>query len=350
MAKEDYDKSLWAVEVYIRDPTHVCLGECLFAFVIPYIPKWITPNSMSYGCLFFSILLLLSSLLISLTNDNNIYMAYLCFVCSFSNTMTLSLDAIDGMHARATNQCSELGALLDWWIDSLGTPMNACAVALCTNTSNIIIAIGNGCAVLMFTEQLLLKYYKDKLERIIGVEGQVAASILFSILGIIYYYNLHKDSIVGMYIHYTFGILPGIGAAYSCFEFLYRFHKEYTEQMWSQWYISALSMLIINILFVIDFINMLEYSLLFCTISQYFNGGIVGYLVTKTKLPQFQYYFIHGGILIFLENVLCLLLWENVHTTAYVVFVFMLFQNMNDFIIFYNNTVQKDRQKKKKIK
>eukprot|EP00494_Astrolonche_serrata_P020023 UN20240 len=45
--------------------------------------------------------------------------------CSLTNYISMALDCLDGMHARATNQCSRVGELLDHWTDSFSVPIIA---------------------------------------------------------------------------------------------------------------------------------------------------------------------------------------------------------------------------------
>ena len=83
----------------------------MLAKVAPWIPAHIKPNHITMLAFFCA---LLANLLLVLIASPS---AYLCWI--FFNFAWYVLDALDGLHARRTKQCSEYGAYLDHLLDNV---------------------------------------------------------------------------------------------------------------------------------------------------------------------------------------------------------------------------------------
>lgn len=142
--KEQYYSSNSLVELWWKDPHRVDLGECLYYPIVPFIPHCIHPNHISFICLIFGILLFVASCFVPYYYMQQDYeqCAVLCLICAFCNFMTMTLDCLDGLHARATKQCSYLGALLDHWFDSIGVATNTCAMTFVNQCNPMMTVIG----------------------------------------------------------------------------------------------------------------------------------------------------------------------------------------------------------------
>eukprot|EP01084_Bolivina_argentea_P117332 208381_1 len=119
-----------ALRLYLSDVDHVDLGEALFRPFAAWIPVSIHPNTITRYSLFFNIVLFFTAFLVPVTHHHGTLPTVFCLVCCALNTFVSALDALDGMHARGTKQCSDLGALLDHYFDSISTVMNAATMAL----------------------------------------------------------------------------------------------------------------------------------------------------------------------------------------------------------------------------
>ncbi|MDE0883902.1 MAG: CDP-alcohol phosphatidyltransferase family protein [Myxococcota bacterium] len=93
----------------------------------------------------------------------------------------LSLDNMDGAHARATGQSSRLGEFLDHWLDTLNNGfvvLGAClAVGLSPLFTLLVLAAGT---LAFFAVQLELQYTGVfRMGRVADIEGNTAVSLLY---------------------------------------------------------------------------------------------------------------------------------------------------------------------------
>lgn len=86
--------------------TYPLLGK-----LAPLIPTWIKPNHITYTAFFSSVL---ACLLLYVVRSP---VAYLYWI--FFNLIWYVLDALDGIHARRTQQTSEYGGFLDHVLDNI---------------------------------------------------------------------------------------------------------------------------------------------------------------------------------------------------------------------------------------
>lgn len=83
----------------------------LLSFIAPYIPKSITPNQITMLAFGFA---MAGNGLLFFIHTPAAYLYWVLF-----NLIWFLLDALDGMHARSSNQSSEYGAFLDHAMDNI---------------------------------------------------------------------------------------------------------------------------------------------------------------------------------------------------------------------------------------
>jgi len=83
----------------------------LLSGIAPYIPARITPNQITLLSFLFA---MTGTALLFLVHTPLAYLYWVTF-----NFAWFLLDALDGMHARLTNQASEYGAFLDHALDNI---------------------------------------------------------------------------------------------------------------------------------------------------------------------------------------------------------------------------------------
>lgn len=95
------------------------------------------------------------------------------------------LDCMDGVHARATGQCSKIGEALDHWVDAFGVPLTAGAVFLTMGMDNATLLGAMIGAPLCFSTQLAVYHETGKwvATDTSGVLGQLACAFMCPALG-----------------------------------------------------------------------------------------------------------------------------------------------------------------------
>jgi len=96
---EDYHDYLYRLTYYLLTP------------VVPYIPRCISPNQITILAFFSA---LAGTALLYFIKTPVAYLYWVVF-----NLIWFLLDALDGMHARLTQQSSEYGAFLDHALDNI---------------------------------------------------------------------------------------------------------------------------------------------------------------------------------------------------------------------------------------
>lgn len=114
----------------------------MFRFIQKFVPVWITPNQITM----IGFVSMLISLIITFVFDKNLnsHPRFLPFANMILLIIYLISDGIDGIHARATGQCSPLGQLLDHGVDSI-----ACFIISLTIGSSLSFGFGKLLIALM---------------------------------------------------------------------------------------------------------------------------------------------------------------------------------------------------------
>lgn len=297
VTREEYEKTNNIVALYFKDPSRIDLGECLFAHVVEYIPYWIHPNYLTMCTLVCNTTLLLSSFMIPIASSD-MQRAILCLIACLCNFGTLTFDCLDGMHARATKQTSELGSLLDHWLDSFGVAMNAGAAALALNCDIPAIDCGVVATIVTYQCQLLIYHYCNDFPRVNGVEAQLGCSVMLILCGLAYSFHLYG-------LIYLVSWILTIGAVIVCVSTIYRFWPRYTKAiMKHQLYYFLIICFGYCILHELSYISTIEFIIISIIISNRINGSLVIHTLAEKTFQHFDHVFIIGVILCFIENLL----------------------------------------------
>ncbi|OGT41333.1 MAG: hypothetical protein A3F13_01340 [Gammaproteobacteria bacterium RIFCSPHIGHO2_12_FULL_40_19] len=151
--------------------------------VAPYIPKGITPNQIT---LFAFLCAMTANIFLLLIQTPAAYLYWLLF-----NFMWFIFDALDGMHARLTQQSSEFGAFLDHALDNIYFLFMLTAFVIKFDLTHVlyiyIIILRITAAVMVFTVQCHTKrLYLGKFTG--GLEF-----LLFSSAMLLSYYYSHLN-------------------------------------------------------------------------------------------------------------------------------------------------------------
>lgn len=161
---QDYNDYLYRLTYY------------LISYIIPFVPKGISPNQIT--CMAF-LSAMIGNVLLLTTHTRDAYLYWAIF-----NFLWFILDAMDGMHARYSNQTSEYGAFLDHSLDVIYFLFMLTAFAIKFNLSSFlyiyIIILRNTIATLVFitqchTKRLYLPKFSGGLEFML-----FTAAMLFS--------------------------------------------------------------------------------------------------------------------------------------------------------------------------
>lgn len=137
------------------------------------IPRWIKPNWITYAnhCLHWTMLLC----------------AYHCredpsteclLAVAAMNGATMILDSLDGAHARATDQCTLEGEMLDHVLDAAHTPIVASTAAIVMGMPVHLVAVHTILAAAVYHSQVLWFLQSEEFTPTNGEESQLAVSAL----------------------------------------------------------------------------------------------------------------------------------------------------------------------------
>lgn len=153
------------------------VGEFICRPFVRFIPKSVSPNQIT----FFNHLCIWLMVLLAFTWDQfpEHLQIPVIFTASCINFLCMMLDCLDGMHARASNQCSKLGELLDHWFDALHTPLISAGVTYCLFPDPYIAALAHLLNIGVYSTQIILFYHTGKFIHASGVEGQIGVSFVY---------------------------------------------------------------------------------------------------------------------------------------------------------------------------
>jgi len=87
-------------------------------YVLDYVPKWISPNSITFSGLVINVFNLIITTYYGGWKGCDYYPPWVCYLTSFSYSLYIYLDALDGKQARRLNASSPLGLLFDHGADA----------------------------------------------------------------------------------------------------------------------------------------------------------------------------------------------------------------------------------------
>jgi phosphatidylglycerophosphate synthase len=282
------------LNLWLEDPVRVDLGECIFSGVVDFIPSWIHPNQITVAGLFCMLVLMGVSLAIPPAFDDE-NRATLCIVCAMLVLSGMTCDSLDGLHARATRQCSTVGAVLDHWFDSITTAITGAALALALDAPRPVISFGIAGAILVFNLQLIVYNHLREFPRLAGVEAQLLVAGAFFFVALTY---------VGDFTTYH-GPIAWLLAAFEVvwvISYSVSFTKKYNLTMWKIFLGSTLSLSVQVLMHVNGDISTAECILLMIVSAMRINGDIVLYSESKVVMNDINWSMLIGSALIFAES------------------------------------------------
>lgn len=159
--------------------SQVDIGQRVSAPLVKWIPAWVTPNSITLLNHVVNWLHVLAAVFAA--QATGVTRAWGLVLTALLNFACMSLDCLDGMHARRTRQTSKLGEVLDHYFDALHVPMVtvSAAYALHLPSWGLLSSLCFSCAV--YTAELVVHHYQHKFVNTAGPEGQLATSVLYLI-------------------------------------------------------------------------------------------------------------------------------------------------------------------------
>lgn len=128
------------------------LETLMFGWIVKQFPPYITPNQLTAVALLQTFLQLVPTYLKTIGFES-VWILITYQVLAFSSVM---FDCFDGEHARNTNQCSKLGAILDHFIDAGTTTLKGfCGVVFCKVQTKVGFVLGLVCPAAIYHARLL---------------------------------------------------------------------------------------------------------------------------------------------------------------------------------------------------
>merc|ERR1719242_1818158 len=285
--------------LYLSDPDRVDFGEMLFWRIARRIPDSITPNFLTRCGLFGNLLIFLIAFVITPALDHEMgewaaqYVpSIICILLAVLQFTVSALDNFDGLHARGSGQCSDLGALLDHYFDSISVAMNSVAMVMMLDGPPSVCILGAICGPMIFNLQLLTNHYLNEEPRVIGPEAQMMCCVVMLMVSVLFYYRF-------LNVVWTLSIIVGVITCCSLIKYLVTF----TPRLWVhamarvQLALFWSSYAVICVLYCAGFISTFELCLLGVYISWDFNGQIVTHYVLQETLPIFApWYWLTVGV------------------------------------------------------
>eukprot|EP01084_Bolivina_argentea_P292957 503793_1 len=347
------------LKLYFSDPDRVDFGEMMFWRTAQKVPLWITPNFLTRCGLFFNFMIFLISFVIEPAYGGEMgefaqkYVpSIICIAMAILQMTVSALDNWDGLHARGTNQCSDLGALLDHYFDSMSTAMNSVAMILLFNPpSRYICGIACISGPLIFHMQLLANHYLKIEPRVFGPEAQFGCATVDIIVSVLFYYQ--QVSVI-KYVCYCAMVV----AVFLILKYILMFLPKFKDNatILSQYFMFVSSWGGLLTIYWFNWISTFEMCISGVYIAWDFNGQIVTHDILKETLPIFKpYYYIIAIGPIFEYYYFNPLLWlvnskNNIHITTITFWVLFAYKNITHHRTMAGKLLAKIKKKNKKIK
>jgi phosphatidylglycerophosphate synthase len=200
--------------------------------LLPHIPAWIHPNTISlftHGVVWMTALLALIS-----PHLQPLPRALALIGAGIGMFLSMIGDCVDGLHARRTNQCTKLGEMMDHWLDALVVPLATVGITAALEMPLWAMVAVNVSAAMIYNAQLVLYHHTGEFiapEPASGPEGQFGLSIGYVfIAGFFYYVERHQP-----WLDFAFAALAvaGTWVQLRCSMFYYpKLKRLVTEHLW----------------------------------------------------------------------------------------------------------------------
>lgn len=258
----------------VKDARRFDVGEVISKPFLALIPASWHPNHITFLnhiCNWMLLTLTFSAHYLKLSYPE--YTSFLYIVCAILNFACMTLDCLDGMHARKTKQCSKLGEFLDHWLDALHVPMVAGGISFALNfteTARASILLLN---CILYVSQLIVYHYLRVFYQTGGVEGQILTSFLYIWCSMEIRYDFSPET------SKLFGTLVSITAAIVSAHMIYQFIKRFDRQMWWALFLFLVPACGISALYLLGHYSFFMCTLLVSCISFRITGSYVLYSI-----------------------------------------------------------------------
>jgi hypothetical protein len=157
--------------------------------LLPYIPARVHPNTISlvkHGVVWATALLAFASVTLPPLSK-----ALALIGAGIGMFLSMIGDCLGSLHARRTKQSTQLGVMMDYWLDALVVPLAAVAISSALQLPTWAMVTVNVTAALIYNAQLVLYHHSGEFvhpEPVTGIEGQFALSIGYvALAGLLYY-------------------------------------------------------------------------------------------------------------------------------------------------------------------
>ena len=157
--------------------------------LLAYIPRSVRPNTISlinHGVSWLTAILAIASVHLPAPHRSLALMG-----AGFGMLLSMIGDCLDGMHARATDQCSKLGEMMDHWLDAIVVPLVVLGASLALEMQPWAIAAVNVTATMVYNSQLVLYHHTGNFvhpEPATGMEAQFGLSLGYVAYGALLYF------------------------------------------------------------------------------------------------------------------------------------------------------------------
>eukprot|EP00823_Brevimastigomonas_motovehiculus_P004464 TRINITY_DN2954_c0_g1_i1.p1 TRINITY_DN2954_c0_g1~~TRINITY_DN2954_c0_g1_i1.p1 ORF type:complete len:401 (+),score=54.50 TRINITY_DN2954_c0_g1_i1:122-1324(+) len=257
-----------------KNPRRVDLGEWICRPCVCLLPARLHPNVitvMNHLCNW----VLLGLSFISVFLPQQLRVAVL-ISCALVNFICMMLDCFDGMHARATNQCSKLGELLDHWLDAIHVPMVTGGSAFALSLSRWVVALaGIGCTCL-YGAQLIHYHYGRVFRQTSGVEGQIGTSFFYIVAAIMVSFDSQSFFVIAVRSY----VIP-IGLSFTVVTLLRDFVARFDHVMYRPFYVFVTYNALVGLLFLHGDMSVMAYVMVTVFISFRIIGSYVLYSILE---------------------------------------------------------------------
>lgn len=331
--------------LFLSNRDRVDLGEAMFYRIAQHIPTWVAPNAISWTALFLNIIVFFISFMVAPAVEGewgDWAATYLPTLISWTMAAQLvlvcMLDCFDGLHARGTNQTSNLGALLDHYFDSI-TVATTCAAIVVLLVATLparlsaswpaVLSMCSGPVI--FNLELLTNHYLNQSPRVAGPEAQLAGALACLVIGTLFLLELHH------FVQYVAWACPTIAL---CTLVTYAVHfaprlsanRRALIQMSFCW----ASYVCIWFAYCSAWLSMFEVCVTGVFIAWDLNGQIVTHHVLHMELPLFThctYTFLLLPFAVILEtNYLLIDAKTDIHFATLALWVVLLTKNVRHFM------------------
>lgn len=165
------------------------VAESISALLVPFIPAHVRPNTITL--LTHAVGWVTAMLAVASAHLDGLPRS-LCLVGAGIGMLASVIgDCLDGMHARRTNQCTNLGSMLDHWLDAIVVPLVPAAITVALGMLPWHIVVVVITASMVYHSQLVLYHHTGAFvapEPATGSGAQFGVSLGYVAMAVLFYF------------------------------------------------------------------------------------------------------------------------------------------------------------------